>query len=104
MSSLIDDLRGITKELIAKDRRKAMQVFMEKIHYEIAPCVAFGDTVELFKDESSVAEFCKEKDVDLRAFKWLLGKLREELILSPHTSSISFTEQGITRLCLEKNL
>ena len=104
MSSIIDDLKGITKELINKDRRKAMEALMEKIHYEIAPCVVFGDTVELFKDEPSVAEFCKRKGVDLRAFKWLLGKLRDELVLSPYTSSISFTEQGVVQLCLEKNL
>lgn len=98
--SIINDLKGITKELVMKDRRKAMEVFMEKIHYEIAPCVKFGDTVELFKNAASLADFCKEKGVDIRAFEWLLGKLRDEMIIS--TPSISFTEQGVAQLCLEK--
>ena len=71
-------MKNIKKEFENKDRHLAMEAFMKKMYYEIAPCVAFGDTAELFKDEKAVENFCKDKEIDLRAFRWLLEELRNE--------------------------
>ena len=38
--SVIDELKEIKHGFMAKDRHKAMEAFMTKIYYEIAPCVA----------------------------------------------------------------
>ena len=98
--NLIEELTSIKKGFIDKDRRRAKEAFMEKLYYEIAPCVEFGDTAELFKDDSGIERFCIEKEVDKRAFKWLLDELINEGLLLQNSSIISLTVRGIAKLCL----
>lgn len=100
--SILTELKEIKNGFMASDRRKAMEAFMSKIYYEIAPCVSFGDTAELFKDESAIKSFCEEKGIDIRAFKWLLDELYNEALLNPSTGSIKLSERGVTALCLDK--
>lgn len=99
--SLIDELKSIKKSFINKDRNRAKEALMEKLYYEIAPCVEFGDTAELFKDDSAIEKFCREKEIDKRAFKWLLDELRNEGLLSPDSIRTSLTEMGVAKLCIE---
>ena len=100
--NIIEELKKIKKEFENKDRRNAMEAFMQKMYYEIAPCVSFGDTVELFRDEKAVENFCNDKRIDIRAFRWLLGELRNEGLLQPYSVPIALTELGVGKLCIEK--
>lgn len=100
--SIIDELKEIKNGFMAKDRHKAMEAFMTKIYYEIAPCVAFGDKVKLFKDEAAVVKFCKEKEIDIRAFKRLLDELRGEALIGLYSDDVLLTERGVAVLCVEK--
>ena len=99
---ITEELKSIKREFENSDRRKAMQEFMRKIYYEIAPAVAFGDRANVFKDEKAVAVFCEEKGIDMRAFRWLLGELSNEGLILPYPHEVSLSELGVGKLCIEK--
>ena len=88
---IVEELKNIRKEFENSDRRRAMEEFMRKLYYEIAPTVVPGDTADIFEDEKEIAIFCKEKEIDSRAFQWLLEALRDEGLIHPYPHEVSLS-------------
>jgi hypothetical protein len=89
----------VKKQLVEQDKEKAIIALTEHIHYKIAPKIQGVVPVNIFECRSDIEEFCRERQIEVYAFEWLLQELRGGHLLEQADMPVTLSRTGVERYC-----